>query len=77
MRANANVRGVCGCAAQSSRLFFCEYLLLCPARHAGVRTTQDSFAIERTHAILTFLKRELRLKRGEGRLVTEQNGSPC
>jgi len=59
LRANVNVRvfAVCGAARRS---FFCGYLLLRLGRQDGDWTAQDSFAIERTHAILTFLKRELR-----------------
>jgi hypothetical protein len=59
MRANVNVRvyAVCGIVP---RLFFCGCLLLRRRGRAGVRTAQDSFAIERTHAILAFPKRELR-----------------
>jgi len=58
MRANVSVRVFAVCGAVP-RLFFCGYLLLRRGRQAGVWTAQDSFAAQRTHAILTFLKREL------------------
>jgi hypothetical protein len=52
---NLRVFAVCG---EVPRLFVRVCLLLHCGRQAGVWTTQDSFAIERTHAIVTFLKRE-------------------
>jgi hypothetical protein len=58
MRANVNVRVCAVCGAV--RRLFCGYLLLRRGRQAGVWIAQDSFAIERTHAILTFLRQELR-----------------